>query len=106
MTGFELVDFEHNKQITIRSRDIPAWQFVFGDIILTYMIKPLDKDPSRTVNAMAKKKSCRLLVKMRVDYPRNVPMRLLMRVLLPPGDTFMMHKQLRNFRRLSESTRD
>ena len=106
MTGFELVDFDYNQQVTIRSRDIPAWQFVFGDIILTYMIRPQKKYLNHAIDDLVNTETCRLLVKMRVDCPRNIPMRLLMRALLPPGDTFMMHKQLRNFRRLSESPRN
>lgn len=91
MTGFELVDFEPNLHITIRSRDLPIWMFIFGDIAITYMIV------SRTQN------HCRLLVKMRVAYPKGPVMKSIMRLLLPPGDTFMMYKQLRTFRELAET---
>ena len=90
MTGFELVAFEHNRHVTIRSRELPAWLFVFGDIVLTYQLVPLTKAQSR------------LLVKMRVGYPKGPVMKQLIRFILPPGDTFMMHKQLRTFRELAE----
>ncbi len=92
MTGFELVAFEHNRHITIRSRNLPAWLFVFGDIVLTYQIV-----------AVADKLS-RLLVKMRMGYPNGLVMNPLMRFLLPPGDTFMMHKQLVTFKTLAEKS--
>jgi hypothetical protein len=92
MTGFELVSFEPNRHVTLRSRDLPAWLFVFGDIVITYMIVPANENRSR------------LLVKMRVAYPTGLVMGALMRFLLPPGDTFMMHKQLRTFKALAETS--
>ena len=56
MTGFELVDFEHNRRVTIRSRDLPAWLFIFGDIAISYLIEHLPNN------------QCRLLVKLRMGY--------------------------------------
>ncbi len=89
MSGFHLVSFSLNSQVTIRSRDIPWWQFVFGDIVVSYVIKPIAAQRSR------------LLVKLRLAYPTSV-VRPLMKLVLPPGDAFMMRKQLLTFKRLAE----
>ncbi|WP_444997936.1 hypothetical protein [Aliikangiella sp. IMCC44359] len=92
MTGFKLVDFEKNSHVTIRSRDeLDWWMRVFGDLVVSYCLFPVDKS------------SCRLVVKLRLAYPTGAIMRVLMKMLLPPGDTFMMHKQISNFKRLSEN---
>ncbi|MBI4667261.1 MAG: hypothetical protein HY751_12735 [Nitrospinae bacterium] len=90
MTGFELVEFERDRHVTIRSRDWPAWRFMFGDIVISYLIEPLPDN------------QCRLLVKMRAGYPKGLLMGPLMRMLLPPGDSFMMRKQLLTFKTLAE----
>lgn len=92
MTGFELVDFEHNCHVTLRSRSLPAWLYVFGDVVISYKVYDIDDGLSR------------MLIKMRMGYPQS-PLRPLMMTLLPPGDTFMMHKQLRSFKRLAERSR-
>lgn len=92
MTGFTLVSYESNRHVTIRSRhELPVWMFFFGDIVLTYLLEPVSSS------------ECRLLVKMRLGFPRGVVMRLIMKFILPPGDTFMMHKQLRTFKTLAET---
>jgi len=91
MTGFKLVDYELNSHVTIRSRDeLPMWMRIFGDIVISYSLIPLND------------RHCRLVVKLRIRYPKGKILGPLMRIILPPGDTFMMHKQINNFKELAE----
>jgi len=91
MTGFKLVDFKANSHVTIRSRDeLSWWMRVFGDLVVSYCLFPKGEN------------NCRLVVKLRLAYPKGILMKPLMKMLLPPGDTFMMHKQISNFKKLSE----
>ena len=62
---------------------------IFGNVSVSYLIVPLG--PTR----------CRLLVKVRVQYPRGMLGRM-MRVFLPWGDLIMMRRQLLRFKRLAE----
>ena len=86
---FDLVDFEVNRQITIRVKPRSRAAKTFGDIAGSYVIVP---SPSN---------SCRLLVKLIAKYPQGAKGQL-MRVLLPWGDLIMMRRQLLNFKQLSE----
>jgi hypothetical protein len=85
MTIFRLVEFEMDRHLTMLL-DTPRAVRIFGEIALSYSISPLDST------------SCRLVAKLRVRYPGNP----LVRLLLPWGDWFMMRKQLLTLRRLAE----
>ncbi len=89
MIGFELVEFERNRHLTIRSRGDASFRRVFGDIAASYLILPQAADGSR------------LLVKLLVRYPSGV-VGWFMRSLLPWGDMIMMRRQLLNFKSLAE----
>ncbi|MET1255401.1 hypothetical protein [Aliikangiella maris] len=93
MTGFKLVSFQHNQHVTIRSRfELDWWMKVFGDIVVSYCLFPVDDN------------RCRLIVKLRLAYPKGFFWGPMMKALLPPGDTFMMHKQISNFKKLAENS--
>lgn len=88
MTIFTLTSFAEDRQMTIRMTH-PWGLKVFGDVAITYFVsEPL---PS----------SSRLLVRMRMRYPRR-GIFTAMRFLLPFGDWFMAQKQLRVLRDLAE----
>ncbi|MFQ5791061.1 MAG: hypothetical protein ACE5JI_11375 [Acidobacteriota bacterium] len=89
MYGFELIDFELNRQLTIRSKPGLFIARIFGDILVSYLIFP---------HALT---DCRLLVKLIVRHVRG-PTGWLMRVFLPWGDLIMMRRQLLNFKMLAE----
>jgi hypothetical protein len=91
MSIFDLADFALNQHLTIRTKpDTPAYR-IFGDAAASYLI-------------IAKSaRTCRLLVKLVVKYPRGAIGRL-MRVFLPWGDLIMMRRQLLNFKGLAEQT--
>lgn len=91
MTIFELIDFEKDRQVTIRIRKSLLAYKGFGDTVVSYLIK--------TENA----ESCRLLVKILLQYPRGVLGWLTHRIL-PLGDLIMMRRQLLNFKKLAEET--
>jgi hypothetical protein len=97
MTVFELVDFEPGKQITLLLVRVSA---VFGNVAVTYKVKPRAKRRSRIV------------VKLRWGLPlarsrlaRFLPLGRFLPVesaaLL--GDLVMMRKQLLNLKRLAET---
>lgn len=86
-TIFELASFERDRHLTMVVRGHP----VFGSVAITYRVTPAGPD------------RCRLVVALRVRYPRNV-IGLLVRPWLPAGDLVMMRKQLRTFARLAEGT--
>jgi hypothetical protein len=89
MTIFDLVDFEKDRHLTIRIKPDSFARKLFGDVAGTYLIAPRDHD------------ACRLLAKLRVQYPRG-PVGWLMRGVLPPGDLIMMRRQLLNLKELAE----
>ncbi len=89
MTMFELVDFERDRHVTLRSCRL-GW--VFGDVAVTYMLVPLG--PER----------CRLVVKLLVRHTGGRAVALVRGALLPWGDVVMMRKQLLNLKRLAEET--
>ncbi len=86
MSAFELVDFARDQHLTgrVSSRR-------FGDITVTYLIVP------------SADRSCRLLVKLLVAYPRGL-LGGMLRLMLPWGDLIMMRRQLLNFKRLAEES--
>jgi hypothetical protein len=83
---FELVDFEADDHFTIRSTR--AW---FGDVALTYRVRPIDSDHTR------------LVVKLLVRHRRD-PLGVVWQKVLPAGDYVMMQKQLRTLARLAATT--
>ncbi len=89
MKIFELVHFEHNKDLTIRINRNTSSYRIFGDVAISYIIVP------------ASDGGCRLLVKFVCQYPGGI-LGILMRLMLPWGDLIMMRRQLLNFKRLSE----
>ena len=89
MSIFELVEFENYKHLTM-ILDSPRATSIFGRIALSYVVLPTSD------------RSCRLVAKMRVRYPRKPPWTL-MRWLLPWGDLLMMRKQFLTLKRLAES---
>jgi hypothetical protein len=93
MTIFDLVDFEIDRQVTIRMKPKTIASRIFGDAAASYLIVP------------GEGKTCRLLVKLVGRYPRGV-LGLLMRNLLPLGDLIMMRRQLLNFKHLAERSTD
>jgi hypothetical protein len=93
MTIFDLVDFEIDRQVTIRIKPKSIASRVFGDAIASYLIVPSGEQ------------TCRLLVKLVGRYPPGVK-GLLMRNFLPLGDLIMMRRQLLNFKQLAERSKD
>ncbi len=89
MGDSEIVNFERDRHLTIRTiRGSFLWR-IMGDNLVTYLIVP--GDPG----------SCRLLVK--AIYPGG-PRGWFLRVFLPWAGLIMMRKQLLNFKQLSEQT--
>jgi hypothetical protein len=93
MRIFNLVGFEQGGHLTIRVKPRSSATETLGDIVVSYLIVP---GPTNR---------CRLLVKLIAKYPRGVKGGLL-RALLPWGDLIMMRRQLLNFKRLAEGTKD
>ena len=89
MRIFTLVDFGRDRHVTLRIKHGTGAFRLFGDLALTYLIVPLERD------------RCRLLVKMVVRYPRGLR-GALMRWGLPWGDLVMMRRQLLTFKTLAE----
>jgi hypothetical protein len=91
MRIFTLVDFEPDRQLTLRLKPRSSAARTFGDIAVSYLIAP------RTIN------SCRLLVKLIANYPQGAKGSF-MRALLPWGDLIMMRRQLLNLKYFAEQT--
>ena len=88
MDFFEIVSFEHNKHLTIRTRSGAPESKIYGDVAVSYVIVPENEQRYR------------LLVRTRIRYPRILG--LLLRFVLPWGDLIMMRRQLQHFKQLSE----
>jgi hypothetical protein len=88
MDFFEIVSFERNKHLTIRTTKGTREAKIYGDVAVSYVIVPESKYQSR------------LLVRSHIKYPKILG--ILLRFMLPWGDLIMMRLQLRNFKRLSE----
>ena len=89
MEIFSLVDFIDNRHLTIRMKPDTRAARIFGDLAVSYLI--VVKDAT----------TCRLLVKLVIQYPRGIIGRS-MSTFLPWGDLIMMRRQLLNFKRLAE----
>ena len=89
MTMFELVDFERDRHLTLRSRQ---GRWIFGDVAVSYALLPLDGG------------RCRLVVRLLVRHTGGRAVALVRGALLPWGDVVMMRKQLLNLKRLAEET--
>lgn len=88
MDFFELVSFEHNRHLTIRTKPGTPESKIYGDVAVSYVIIPENEQ------------RCRLLVRTRIRYPGILG--ILLRFALPWGDLVMMRRQLLNFKKLSE----
>ena len=91
MRIFNLVDFERERQLTIRMKPRSSAARTFGDIAVSYVIVP------------SSIRSCRLLVKLIATYPTGTKGSF-MRAFLPWGDLIMMRRQLLNLKHLAERT--
>jgi hypothetical protein len=91
MTIFDLVAFEPGEQLTFRIAT-PAARRLFGDIVITYLVRDLGPDRSR------------LVAKLWVPSPRG-PLERVTRPLLAAGDLVMMRRQLLNLAELAERHR-
>ena len=91
MGDSEIVNFERNRHLTIRTIPGSFEQRFLGDNLASYLIVPEDSG------------RCRLLVKLVMKFPRG-PLGWFLRVFLPWGELIMMRKQLLNFKQLSEQT--
>jgi hypothetical protein len=89
MTIFELIDHETNHHLTMRMKKDGHGYKLFGDAVVSYVIQ-------RETDG-----SCRLLVKLLMQYPRGI-LGWLMQLILPPGDWVMMRRQLLNMKELAE----
>lgn len=87
MTIFDLVAFEQDRHLTLL---LARARRLFGDVAITYLVVP--QAAGRV----------RLVVKLRVRYPRTRVGASLVRRALPWGDLFMMRRQLLNLKRLAE----
>jgi hypothetical protein len=92
MRIFNLVDFERDRQLTLRLKPPSSASRTFGDIAVSYVVIP------RVAN------SCRLLVKLIAKYPPGAKGSF-MRAFLPWGDLIMMRRQLLNLKHLAEQTK-
>lgn len=88
MTIFEIAEFEENCHITVVLSNPHAMK-VFGRIALSYMVLRTTEN------------SCRLIAKLRVRYPRRIPVSLT-RPFLAWGDLVMMRKQFLTLKHLAE----
>jgi hypothetical protein len=84
MTIFRLVSFEEGRSITVASTT-----GLFGRVVVTYKVVPVQADRSR------------LVVKLIFSAPPG-PWGWLMRRVLPAGDLVMMRKQLLTLKALTE----
>ncbi len=87
-TIFKLVEFEPGLSMTMRSDGR-----LFGHVACTYRAVSVDEGNSRIV------------VKLAVAYPSRAMHRPLLQLLAPPGDLFMMRRQLLNLKALAERGR-
>lgn len=89
MTIFELLEFETDRQLTLRIYPGSRAERLFGRLVISYLVKP------------RRAASVRLLAKLRVQ-PADSVLGWLGRRLLPAGDMIMMRRQLLNLKRLAE----
>ncbi len=107
MRIFDLVDFERDKQLTLRLKPGSSASRTFGDIAVSYVVAPsavAPCAPNQKLEGSARAtdlESCRLLVKLIATYPKGTKGSF-MRAFLPWGDLIMMRRQLLNLKRLAE----
>ena len=89
MRIFELVEFEHDRSITVRIIERGRASRLFGSLAVTYMA--VEGQGADT----------RLLVKLSIPRARGLIARA-MRLVLSWGDLVMMRRQLLNLKRLAE----
>jgi hypothetical protein len=87
MTIFELVEFEPDRQLTVRLRRA---SLLFGEVAVTYMLLPVEPG------------GCRLLVKVPMRHSRRLPGWRLRHTAMPWLDLVMMRKQLLTIKHLAE----
>src|SRR5262245_29362531 len=90
MSIFRLAAYERDRHLTL-VLDVPHALRAFCAVAATYQVTPRSA------------RSCRLVAKLVVRYPRNVYGACL-RHLLPWGDLIMMRKQFLTLKRLAEQT--
>jgi hypothetical protein len=90
MRIFTLVDFETDRQVTLRIKTASAAERAFGDVRGTYLVEPTGH-------------CCRLLVKLLATFPPDL-WGMGARRLLPWGDLVMMRRQLLNLKGLAEKS--
>ncbi|MBL7960555.1 hypothetical protein JNL27_09995 [bacterium] len=86
---FDVVQFNIPVDLTLRVKPRSFWQFLFGDILLSYRIMSINNNCSR------------LLVKIKRKFNRG-PLGFFMRYFLPWANLIMHRKQLVLFKELSE----
>jgi hypothetical protein len=91
MEIFRLAGFEPDRHLTLRIKGGTVAARLFGEVACTYLIVPQES------------RSCRLIVKLAVRYPRGL-LGGVMRAVLPWGDLVMMRRQLLNLKGLAEAT--
>jgi hypothetical protein len=98
MTIFDLVEFEPDRQLTLRVRQ---GRRLFGDVAVTYLIVSDVRHDEDHPDGSARQEGCRLIAKVLVCHPSG-PSHALSRVGLPWGDLIMMRRQLLNLKALAE----
>jgi hypothetical protein len=88
---FNLVAFVPNRHFTMQTKPGTRAATVFGDVAGSYLI------------VVKSARTCRLLVKLVIQYPRGAIRRSL-GIFFPWGDFVMMRRQLLNFKELAEQT--
>lgn len=87
---FQLVDFEKDRHLT--------------GLVISPQVKSLYGEIAGSYSIVAQTdQSCRLIVKLRIIYPKNA-WGALLRLVLPVGDLIMMRKQLLNLKYLAETS--
>ena len=89
LSGFELVDFEYDRSLTVRVGSNSMDSKIFGELAISYLLLPQGVD------------HCKLLAKLIARFHRG-PLGWSMRALLPWGDLIMMRRQLLNLKVLAE----
>ncbi|EFH83141.1 hypothetical protein [Ktedonobacter racemifer] len=87
---WQLVDFENDRHLTGLATS-PQVQSLYGESAVSYFIVPQTDE------------TCRLIVKLRILYPKKA-WGCFLRLFLPVGDLIMMRKQLFNLKYLAESS--
>lgn len=89
MTIFRVDDFSLGNFITIVL--CPPRSVLCSDLRITYLCVPMVRNQTR------------LMVRVQICYPKH-PFRSILRSVLPPGDLFMMRKQLLTLKQLAEQS--